>query len=292
MTEPEYQPCARCIKHGYQCAIDPGFRRQEKRQQVAEIEKELAALKAENAELKAGLPRGLQPVNARPSPYPLAPNNASPFPGPSEAAASRSLLDLAQGYDGAYTGGAREPTMTNLARITLSDQQVSDLFTIFFAKYHLYLPLLSPDLTPTACFALSPLLYWTLLTVASRRYEARPGLLIELKQPLTELLWNTIGSIPQTYHVVKALCLLCAWPLPTNSTSLDPSMILCGTMVQLAMRDGLHRPSHAQDFSRYKIELREEDIQDRMTTWAAVNITAQKYDKSMQPLRMDSLTFS
>ncbi|KAK8198635.1 hypothetical protein M8818_006502 [Zalaria obscura] len=111
--------------------------------------------------------------------------------------------------------------------------------------------------------------------VASRRYSTRSTLLVELQQPVAELLWSTVSGVPQTYHIVKALCLLCAWPLPTSSTSVDPSMMICGTMVQLAMQFGLHRPSHAQDFSRYRIELREEDIRDRMNTWVAVNLMAQ-----------------
>ena len=52
-------------------------------------------------------------------------------------------------------------------------------------------------------------------------------------------------------------------------------MVVCGSMVQLAMQFGLHRPAHAQDFSRTKLELREEDIKDRMNTWVVVNIIAQ-----------------
>lgn len=271
-TEP-FHDCSRCVKHKLHCAIDPGFRRQEKRQQYAELEKELAALRAENAELKAGFPRGLQPAPTRPSPFPLA---QSQFPGPNEAAASRSLLDLAQGYDGAYGTGGKEPTMTTLARVTITEGQVNELFSTFFAKYHPYMPLLSPETTPSAYFSLSPLLYWTIISVASRRYSSRPTLLIELKQPLNDLVFDTIRAIPQTYHAVKALVLLCAWPLPTNSTSLDPSMMICGTMIQLAMQFGLHRPAHAQDFARTKIDLREEDVKDRMNTWVACNVQAQQ----------------
>jgi len=275
VTEPQLQACSRCIKHNLHCAIDPGFKRQEKRQQYAELEKQLQALRAENAELKSGLPRGLPP--ARPAPYPLTNGQGSNFPGPNEAAASRSLLDLAQGYDGTgvMLSGAREPTLNALGKVTLTDHQISELFSLYFARYHPYLPLLSPDLHSTTYFGFSPLLYWTILVVASRRYEGRSGLLSELKQPLHQLLWDTISSVPQTYHVVKALCLICAWPLPTSSTSLDPSMVICGNMVQIAMQFGLHRPSHAQDFSRTKLVLREEDIKDRMDTWVAVNIIAQ-----------------
>ncbi|KAF2151762.1 hypothetical protein K461DRAFT_257205 [Myriangium duriaei CBS 260.36] len=278
-TEPQFKPCSRCTKHKLSCAIDPGFKRQEKRQQYAELERELAALRAENAELKAGFPQGLTPVMApnRPPimPYPQNVSAGATYGASNEAAASRSLLDLASGFDSSLIASARAPSANTLAKVTLQDDQIGELFDIFFAHYHPYLPLLSPDTPPAGYFDLSPLLYWTIITVASRRYEPRRALLSELKPPLHELLWDTVGSVPQTYHAVKALCLLCAWPLPTSSTSLDPSMIICGTMVQSAMQFGLHRPSHAQDFSRIKLELREEDIKDRMNTWVAVNICAQ-----------------
>ena len=42
------------------------------------------------------------------------------------------------------------------------------------------------------------------------------------------------------------------------------------------MQLGLHRPSHTQDFSKIKIELREEELRDRVRTWAAVNAIAQR----------------
>ena len=172
-------------------------------------------------------------------------------------------------------GDSKEPTPNTLGKITLSDQQISELFHIYFTRYHAYLPLLLPDLHPNTYFNMSPLLYWTVLTVASRRYQGYPALLTKLKQPLQHLLWDTISSVPQSYHVVKALCLILAWPLPSSSTSLDQSMAICGIMISLAMQFGLHRPQHAQDFSRTKLELREEDIKDRTNVWVVANLMAQ-----------------
>ncbi|KAH0063599.1 hypothetical protein KCU66_g24563, partial [Aureobasidium melanogenum] len=186
-----------------------------------------------------------QPTTFPPQPPYVTANN--PFPGPNEAAASRSLLDLAQGVIDYPT---REPTLHTLGRVTLTENEVMDLVGIYFARYHPYLPLLSPDTPYTSFFAMSPLLHWTILTIAMRRYEGRPGLLQELRRSFTDLMWSTIASDPQSYHIVKALVLICTWPMPSSSTSHDPSMMLCGTMVQLAMQFGLHRPSHAQDFSR------------------------------------------
>jgi hypothetical protein len=243
------------------------------------MERELDTLKNENANLRLLITRGAMSNTAGdPTQAPTFPpqppyvNANNPFHGPNEAAASRSLLDLAQGGIDYPT---REPTLHTLGRVTLTENEVMDLVGIYFARYHPYLPLLSPDTPYTNFFAMSPLLHWTILAIAMRRYDGRPGLLQELRRSFTDLMWSTIASDPQSYHIVKALVLICTWPMPSSSTSHDPSMMLCGTMVQLAMQFGLHRPSHAQDFSRNRIELRDEDIQDRMHTWVAVNLIAQ-----------------
>lgn len=52
--------------------------------------------------------------------------------------------------------------------------------------------------------------------------------------------------------------------------------MLCGMMVQVAMQLGLHRPSHTQDFSKFRVELIEEELRDKVQTWAICNIVAQR----------------
>lgn len=212
---------------------------------------------------------------------PVAPMGAGPnaFLGASEAAASRSLLDLSQGYremaPTSYPSITPGTTMLTLGNVTLTEAQITELYRTFFDCYHIFLPVLNPSLPHKAYYEEHPLLHWTIITIAARRWEAKPGLFMELQRPLEEILWNTLAQIPQSYHVCKALALLCTWPLPTSSTSQEPTMMLCGAMFQLAMQYGLHRPSHAQDFSRFRIDLREEDIADRLNTWATVNVVAQ-----------------
>lgn len=253
--------------------------------------RELDQCKDQLAQLEAMGVQIPKPTNATDSAYtgsyttspagqaPVAQMSNASFLGPNEAAASRSLLDLSQGYQErpppslpSITPGTSTKTLGGVA---LSDQEVSELFSIFFNSYHQFLPILSPETPYSEYYKQHPLLHWTIIAIASRRYESKPGLLIEMQHALENLLWTTLSAIPQTYHVVKALALLCTWPLPNSSTSGEPTMMLTGAMFQLAMQYGLHRPSHAQDFSRFRIELREEEINDRLHTWATVNIVAQ-----------------
>lgn len=147
----------------------------------------------------------------------------------------------------------------------------------FFTYYHPFLPFLDQKQTPDEYYNTSPLLFWTIISVGARRYQSDPGLLSSLAGPVTRLVWSTLADIPQSYHVVKALCLLCSWPFPTSSTSTDPTFMLCGMMLQVAMQLGLHRPSHSQDFSKFRVELIEEELRDKVRTWAICNIVAQRY---------------
>ena len=136
--------------------------------------------------------------------------------------------------------------------------------------------MLDPQKTPDEYYKASPLLFWVIIAVAARHYDADPTLLNSLNGPVSRLLWSTLQGIPQSYFVVKALCIMCTWPMPISSTSSDPTFMLSGVMMNIAMQIGLHRPSHAQDFTKFKVELREEELKDRVRTWAACNAVAQR----------------
>ena len=148
------------------------------------------------------------------------------------------------------------------------------IFNRFFTYYHPFLPILDPSRPPEYYYTANLLRFWVIISVAARRDD--PPLLASLAAPVSDLLWKTIADVPQNYIVVKALCLLCTWPLPISSTSTDPTFMLAGLMMQIAMQIGLHRPSHSQDFTKFKVELMEEELRDRVRTWAACNAVAQR----------------
>ncbi|KAJ5894996.1 hypothetical protein N7495_006687 [Penicillium taxi] len=168
-----------------------------------------------------------------------------------------------------------ENTPWRLEDITLSRARVARLFEQYFTYYHPFLPLLNPPKPPEAYLNRCPLLAWTLICVASRRSPCEPGLLSALSGPFNRLLWSTITSVPQNYRVVKALCVLCTWPLPTTSQRTDTTFMLSGLMMQIAMQLGLHRPVQAEEFTTFQMEVQGEALKDRLHTWVICNIVAQ-----------------
>lgn len=212
-----------------------------------------------------------QPVGSIAASSAIAPGIA-PMTDPRGAA--NSLLELRRGGDYDHKVQLAEGTRV-LGGTILYPEQSTKLFQEFFRFYHPFIPVLDPEKPADHYFELCPLLFWTVVLVAARRHEENAMLFTGLKGDYEKLVWSTIASVPQNYHVVKALAILCSWPLPTPSTSSDQTFLLSGTMRQIALQTGLHRPSHVQDFSRNKVDLREEDVQDRLKTWAVCNIVSQ-----------------
>lgn len=273
VQQDPFVSCARCVKQNLKCVIEPNFKRIGKRNRNAEMEKEMEQLRD-----RLAMYEGRQMLRNQPILNPLQPDGHTFGPGPihtdeddaflqsqHQQVAATSLLDLRSG----------SPMFTALGDVRLAPTQVNELFTEFFQLYHPFLPFLDPLRSPDDVYSKdSKLLFWAIISVAARHYEVDGSLLKRLKEPLTELIWKTIKSQPN-HHVVKALCLLCTWPLPARTTVADPTFMLCGVMMQIAMQIGLHQPTHPQDFSRTKVRLRQEDIHDRLRTWAVCNIVAQ-----------------
>ena len=159
--------------------------------------------------------------------YPPGMNNASFMNNNDEAVSS--LLHLKQ------SGGSyHRPIITHqLENIKLTEDDVNRLFNEFWTYFHPFLPFLNPQQAPDAYFKQAPLLFWSIISVAARRTNI-DGLLKDLAAPLSRLLWTTIGGVPSNYHCIKALCLLCTWPLPVSTTSTDPTHILSGALMKAA----------------------------------------------------------
>ncbi|KAI9801904.1 MAG: hypothetical protein M1833_002218 [Piccolia ochrophora] len=285
VKQDPFTQCSRCHRLKLDCKIESNFKRVGKRSKNAEMEREIVELRMKLATASAQT----SPTLPQPSAFSITSSlgdGSNPFLsqpvqdqflGSHEAVAS--LLDLRQGLDGSAgftkTPSALPPGTKRLEGVILNGDRVAELFNVFFSYYHPILPLLDPSKPPEFYYNTSQFLFWTVISVAARRSSTEPSLLTSLQTAMPRLMWFTLGEVPQSYHIVKALCLLCTWPLPISSTSADPTFMLSGLMMHIAMQIGLHRPSHAQDFTKFHVQLREEELRDRVKTWATCNIVAQ-----------------
>ncbi|KAJ5727455.1 transcriptional regulator family: Fungal Specific TF [Penicillium malachiteum] len=276
------EACSRCRRLGIDCKVEQSFKRISKRRRNAEMEKEIADLRrrlATNPDQEHGTDhqtgddmsqcsedvfrrRESSAVDrSRPVSVPVEPHPSMATP----LTMKRSGSILSQD----------EYTPWRLEDIALSRARVGRLFDQFYNYYHPFLPLLNLPKPPEVYLNRCPLLAWTVICIASRRSPSDPGLLTALSGPFSRLLWSTITNVPQDYRVVKALCLLCTWPLPTTSQRTDATFMLSGLMMQIAMQLGLHRPVQPEQFTTFQMEVQGEAMKDRLHTWIICNIVAQ-----------------
>lgn len=154
--------------------------------------------------------------------------------------------------------------------------QLTHARTSYFSKYHIFLPFLDPGASPDQYYDRSAMLFWSIISTASRRYQPDPTLLTRLARPLTDAIWKSLQAIPNSLHTIQCLVLLCTWPFPTSSSSTDPSYMFSGLIMQLCMQMGLHRPKSPEDFTKTHLNLTAEQVADRQRTWIASNIIVQR----------------
>lgn len=123
----------------------------------------------------------------------------------------------------------------------------------FLQNYLVYQPVVESDLQPRECYNKSRLLFWTIVSIGSRRYIKDPTLVISLAPKMTELVERTILSTEGVLFTMQALLLLCAWPIPFDTLSHDTSPTIAGAVLGIAMSNGLHVLGVGQDFSRKKL---------------------------------------
>ncbi|KKA26250.1 hypothetical protein TD95_000041 [Thielaviopsis punctulata] len=272
VVQDPFQPCQRCTRLKLECKIESNFKRVGKRSKHAEMEKEIERLRRSIQRAKeAGfvLP---EEDDSTTNHSPATPYTHTRHPSLISDEAVSSLLNLKRGGSQVFPPVIKYAH--ELENVKLTEEETNNLFQAYFAHYHQFLPFLNAQQKPEIYKSQHPLLFWAIIAVASRRFSDRK-LLTLLAQPLTKLIWTTIGEVPSNYHIVKALCLLCTWPLPISTSASDPTHILCGVMMKIATMIGLHRPNNMQDFSRVSLDLNRDQLHDRVVTWAVCNIVAQ-----------------
>lgn len=161
----------------------------------------------------------------------------------------------------------------------------------FFKHYHPALPFLNSSKSPDEYYDSGSILFWLIISIASRRYSNDILLFPMLCEWIPKLLWECISTPPYTVPMIQAIILACAWPFPTTSMWNDTITTLSSIAISISMQLGLHRPLNATDFLRkrnstdtfvatnnlagQKATVDENDYQMRAFTWAAANIVSQ-----------------
>ncbi|KAI9705276.1 MAG: hypothetical protein M1820_005274 [Bogoriella megaspora] len=203
------------------------------------------------------------------------PGALADMPSTHDISAGHSLIQLRQ--QGRDTSASNIPDgARKIESVILSVEEIDTLYSRFFNLFHPFLPILDPSKSAIEYHQLHEMLYWIIMFVGSRDNDANSSRMETLRDPVMRLINTILSDNPTNYHIIKGLCLICTWPPHTSITTTDPTFNLAGRMMALAMNLGLHRPSHLKDFSRSNVVLQTADVQDRLRTWTACNIVAQR----------------
>ncbi|EWC43830.1 hypothetical protein DRE_07274 [Drechslerella stenobrocha 248] len=306
VVQHPYADCSRCKRLKLECRIDSNFKRTVKRSKIAEMEKEVAHLRSllgiTSSTSSPTVPSRVQFSPTAQISQPLLEASASAissFAAPQTASAGfnafapesansdqdMQLTSLLTDMKNDRRGAPKPSVDTSppkgsqtLEDVMLTKEEIDELFRVFFVCYHPFLPMLDPATPPSVYYSSSQLLFWVVISIASRRYpNGEPNLLIRLSRAVSKLVWSTLAAVPHNKYVVKALILLSTWPFPTSSTLTDPTYMLSGLAVSVAIQMGLHRPGYGKDYTKFanKAKVDNSEVSDRTTTWACCNISAQ-----------------
>lgn len=131
-------------------------------------------------------------------------------------------------------------------------------------------------MSPNEYYDKSPLLFWSVIGVAARRFTTNPTLLGSLAEPIIRLASPLLHAPSAVIPAIQSLLLLSSFPFPTDSTSKDISYTLSGMAVNLALQVGLHVPTFSRDYSRSKTTLTQEEITMKVELWFYCIVIHQK----------------
>lgn len=111
--------------------------------------------------------------------------------------------------------------------LSLSSNSIHSNPARFMKHYAPKLHIFEADLDPNVCHSQSPLLFWTIVAVGSRKYSKDPTILSLLGPQVITLAQRAIFCRDNTSSTPQAFPLLCIWRMPVDSMYKDFSPMLC-----------------------------------------------------------------
>lgn len=184
-----------------------------------------------------------------------------------------------------------ECTEKTMEGVTLRPETIANLYKEYVAKYHPFLPVVDVSRGPEKIYELCPSLFWTIMSIASRRYDKDGELMMELtpllKICLSEITISPINRFVSTdnkspvlnvasAYTVQAFLIYTMWPSITSTLTADSSWSTAGIAMYSGIRVGLHCPGYARDFGRinYTNPIYPK-ISEQVRTWICCNIVSQ-----------------
>jgi transcriptional regulatory protein LEU3 len=108
----------------------------------------------------------------------------------------------------------------------------------FLGNYASFLPgIFSSDMPFMSYHAQSPFLFWTMACTGARRFHD-VGYFQRAASKVRELVTASLLQIQDPIATIQAILILCLWPQPVDTMWKDPSHVMAGAAMQLAVQSG------------------------------------------------------
>ena len=168
--------------------------------------------------------------------------------------------------------------------------------TRYFEHYAAFAPaLVDHSVSPETCYEQSAFLFWTIICTGARKYAEDPTVLERVAQRIMEIARTALFSIQNPIPALQAALILCLWPAPIDTMWKDPSHVVSGTALQLAVQNGLHSMGREQDFRRVNVGSNSKSTL-RAQLWIHCVVISQRFvqlfDSSWKNLTWNTLSTS
>ncbi|TGJ83756.1 hypothetical protein E0Z10_g4978 [Xylaria hypoxylon] len=163
----------------------------------------------------------------------------------------------------------------SIGDIIIPSRTIIELIQHFGYQYHVHAHFIEPIESLARFYTASPLLFWTIILLASHFHPEHGGLYGKLLLPHEELLRPFSNTAIQSIHEIHALLLLCLWPIPRRVEASNPTWNYIGLAVGACMRldldkasppDSIESRSNTPGWERRTDKI---SIQTRRLTWLA-----------------------
>lgn len=114
----------------------------------------------------------------------------------------------------------------------------------YYSHLHPSFPLLLDPATAVNCYEKEPLLFWSVLAIASKDSEKYASDYARLQILLRQLIADVLILGTRSIYLVQALLLLCVWSFPHEDMNKEPFSMYCSVAISMARSLGLHRPQY------------------------------------------------
>jgi hypothetical protein len=117
----------------------------------------------------------------------------------------------------------------------------------FCLHFYPHLPILNPSISISGLYETSPILFWTIVAITTRRpvLPSHEPIAESLQEPFLRFFRTEILDAPLPLQTIQAITYLTMWPFPLRFQTNDPSWLYSGVAVNAATYMGLHRPKQA-----------------------------------------------